>query len=88
MPLRQLLLQAPRRCSPSPRLPQLSRFLLLCRALSILPSEASAMPPQRRSPPVQVRLPQSSPGSSSDPLGSGFHIDVDMWWTPISRLRP
>ncbi|CAL4919974.1 unnamed protein product [Urochloa decumbens] len=69
MPLRQLLLQARRRCSPSPRLPQLSGFLVLCRALSILPSQASAMPPQRRSPPVQVRLPRSSPGSSSDPLG-------------------
>ncbi|CAL4945295.1 unnamed protein product [Urochloa decumbens] len=87
MPLRQLLLQTRRRCSPSPRLPQLSGFLFLCRALSILPSEASAMPPLRRSPPVQVRLPQSSPGSSSDPLGFGFHIDVvdsDLWPASLS----
>ncbi|CAN6287935.1 unnamed protein product [Urochloa humidicola] len=82
MPLRQLLLQVRRRCSSSPLLPQLPRFLVLFRALSILPAEASATPPQRRSPPVQVRLPQSSPRSSSHPLGSDFHIDVidsDLW---------
>ncbi|CAL4925511.1 unnamed protein product [Urochloa decumbens] len=82
--LRQLLLQARRRCSPSPLLPQLPGFLFLFRTLSILPvpAEASATPPQRQSPPVQVRLHQSSPRSSSDPLGSGFHIDVvdsDLW---------
>ncbi|TKV93279.1 hypothetical protein SEVIR_9G215700v4 [Setaria viridis] len=94
MPLRQLLLQARWRCSPSPSLPQLPGFLFLCRALSILPSEASATPPQRRSPPVQVRLPQCSPRSSSDPLGSGFHIDVvdsDLWPTsfgfPLEAAR-
>ncbi|CAN6310735.1 unnamed protein product [Urochloa humidicola] len=82
MPLRQLLLQARRCCPSSSLLPQHPGFLVLFRALSILPSEASATPAQRRTPPVQVRLPQSSPRSSSDPLGSSFHIDVvdsDIW---------
>ncbi|OEL14685.1 hypothetical protein BAE44_0024293 [Dichanthelium oligosanthes] len=82
MSLRQLLLQSRWRCSPSPQRPQHPGLLFLCRALSILPSEAEATLPQRRPPPVQVRLPQSSPRSSSEPLGSGFHIDVvdsDLW---------
>ncbi|WVZ59365.1 hypothetical protein U9M48_009516 [Paspalum notatum var. saurae] len=77
MSLRQLLLQARRRCSPRP--PQISGLLFFCRAHSILPFETSGTAPQRRSPPLQVKLPQSSP---SDTLGPGFHIDVmdsDLW---------
>ncbi|KAJ1295118.1 hypothetical protein BS78_01G199400 [Paspalum vaginatum] len=79
MSLRQLLLQARRRCSPRP--PQLSGLLFLCRAHSITPFEIAGTVPQRRSPPLQVQLPQSSP---SDTLGSGFHIDAmdsDLWPT-------
>ncbi|KAL6640924.1 hypothetical protein ACP70R_019105 [Stipagrostis hirtigluma subsp. patula] len=80
MSLRQLLVQARRRCEPQqPR--QLPGLLFLFRALSFLPPEASA-PPPRRSPLVQVQLLQSSPCSSSPPLGTGFRIDVidsDLW---------
>jgi len=63
-------------------MPQLPKLLFLCRELSIHPSKVLAAPPKRQSPYVQVRLLQSSPQSSSDLLGSGFHIDVvdsDLW---------
>uniref|UniRef100_A0A0A9GFU6 50S ribosomal protein L18 n=1 Tax=Arundo donax TaxID=35708 RepID=A0A0A9GFU6_ARUDO len=83
MSLRQLLLQARRRCAYQPPR-HLPGLIFLCRALSILPSEASAVP-RRRAPPLQVQLPQSLPCSSSEPLGSGFRIDVvdsDLW--PVS----
>ncbi|TVU30322.1 hypothetical protein EJB05_21936, partial [Eragrostis curvula] len=80
MSLRQLLLQARRQCllQQPQKLPGL---VVLFRALSILPSHDNAAA-ARRSPPVQVQLPQSSPCSSSDPLGSGFRIeavDSDLW---------
>ncbi|XP_062200206.1 uncharacterized protein LOC133902900 [Phragmites australis] len=77
MSLRQLLLQTRRRCSPLLP-PQMSCILFLCRFLSILPSAA----PPRRSLPAQGQVPQSLPCASSDPLGSGFRIDVvdcDLW---------
>ncbi|KAL6883764.1 hypothetical protein ACP4OV_011178 [Aristida adscensionis] len=84
MLLRQLLVQARRRCAPQPP-GQIPGLLLLFRALSVLPYETSAAP-LRRPPPARGQRPKSSPCSDSAPLGSGFRIDVidsDIWPTPL-----
>ncbi|GJN20895.1 hypothetical protein PR202_gb08329 [Eleusine coracana subsp. coracana] len=87
MSLRQLLHQT-RSWRALQQTPDMPCLLSIFRALSILRSEASAEP-RSRSPSVQVPLPGRLPCSTSDPLGSGFSIDLvdsDLWPTPFGLL--
>ncbi|KAK3157814.1 hypothetical protein QOZ80_2AG0128450 [Eleusine coracana subsp. coracana] len=87
MSLRQLLHRT-RPWRAFQKTPGMPCLLSTSRALSILRSEASAKP-RSCSPSVQVPLPGRLPCSSSDPLGSGFSIDLvdsDLWPTPFGLL--
>jgi large subunit ribosomal protein L18 len=88
MSLRQLLHQTqPWRALQQP--PKMHGLLSIFRAFSILRPEVPVELPRGSSSVHQVQLPRRLPCSSSDPLGSGFSIDVvdsDLWPASFALL--